>query len=212
MLHRRAVRPLVAGLLAIAAALLAGCGGGSTKAASNTVSAPASASASTTATTSGPEVNESGDIPDDQVFVAYQPPGQSFEVKIPEGWSRTEAAGAITFTDKLNSIRIEAGAAAAAPTVDTVKADVVPKIASSTTGYVAGKVSAVKRTSGPGVLVTYRASSAPDPVTKKVIQDDVERYLFWHNGTLVTLTLSGPHGADNVDPWKIVTDGLRWKA
>jgi hypothetical protein len=26
----------------------------------------------------------------------------------------------------------------------------------------------------------------------------------------VTLTLSGPKDADNVDPWRLVTDSLRW--
>jgi hypothetical protein len=208
MIQRTAARRLAGGLAA-AVVLLAACGGGSKKETTATTVAPA---ASTTVTSSGPEVNESGDIPDNQVYVAYTPPGKSFEVKVPEGWSRTEEGGAITFTDKLNSIRIESSQAAAAPTVDTAKANLVPQIASSTKGYVAGKVTSVTRKNATGVLVTYRASAEPDPVTKKVRQNDVERYLFWHTGTLVTLTLSGPHGADNVDPWKIVTDGLRWTA
>jgi hypothetical protein len=38
----------------------------------------------------------------------------------------------------------------------------------------------------------------------------VERYVFFHKGKDVVLTLSGPKGADNVDPWRIVTDSLRW--
>jgi hypothetical protein len=33
-----------------------------------------------------------------------------------------------------------------------------------------------------------------------------------HDGREVVLTLSGPKGADNVDPWRIVTDSLRWSA
>jgi hypothetical protein len=28
---------------------------------------------------------------------------------------------------------------------------------------------------------------------------------------MLTLTLSGPTNADNVDPWKIVTDSVRWQ-
>jgi hypothetical protein len=62
------------------------------------------------------------------------------------------------------------------------------------------------------VVAFYRADAAADPVTGKVVNDDIERYQFWKNGTLVTLTLSGPHGADNVDPWRIVTDSFRWTA
>jgi hypothetical protein len=43
-----------------------------------------------------------------------------------------------------------------------------------------------------------------------VTRDAVERYVFFHKGTLHVLTLSGPKGADNVDPWKIVTSSVRW--
>ena len=50
-----------------------------------------------------------------------------------------------------------------------------------------------------------------DPVTGKVVHDAVERYEFWRAGTEAILTLSGPVGADNVDPWRIVTDSFRWR-
>ena len=63
---------------------------------------------------------------------------------------------------------------------------------------------------GPVVLVTYRANSAPDPVTGKSVVLDVERYEMWHNGTRATITLSAPQGSDNVDPWRTVTDSFRW--
>jgi hypothetical protein len=49
-------------------------------------------------------------------------------------------------------------------------------------------------------------------VTGKAKTDAVERYLFVHKGKRVTLTLSGPKGADNVDPWRLVTDSLSWKS
>jgi hypothetical protein len=34
--------------------------------------------------------------------------------------------------------------------------------------------------------------------------------VFTRGGRTAVLTLSGPRGADNVDPWRIVTDSLRW--
>ena len=43
------------------------------------------------------------------------------------------------------------------------------------------------------------------------MREAVERYAFWHDGQEAVLTLSGPKGADNVDPWRIVTDSLRWQ-
>jgi hypothetical protein len=86
----------------------------------------------------------------------------------------------------------------------------LPAIAATTPGLVAGDVAPVTRAAGPAVLITYRAPSAPDPVTGRSVQDAVERYVFWHAGQQVMLTLSGPVGADNVDPWRMVTDSLRW--
>jgi hypothetical protein len=61
------------------------------------------------------------------------------------------------------------------------------------------------------VLVTYGADAAADPVTGKVVHDDVERYAFWKDGKEVVLTLSGPAGSDNVDPWRVVTDSFGWR-
>ena len=50
----------------------------------------------------------------------------------------------------------------------------------------------------------------PDPVTGKVYRDEVERYEFYRNGTESVLTLAGPVGADNVDPWRTVTNSFQW--
>jgi hypothetical protein len=58
--------------------------------------------------------------------------------------------------------------------------------------------------------VTYLARGAADPVTGKARLDEVERYLFVHRGHEAVVTLSGPKGADNVDPWRTITDSLRW--
>ncbi len=196
----------------------AACGGGGSS------SGPAATSkGSTTATapsnTKGPgvdpnaaEVNPAGDIRDNQVFVAYTPPAGGFSVKVPEGWARTEAGGAVTFTDKLNRVLMESVPASSAPTVPSAEQTELPAIRAAAKNFQAGKVSAVTRKAGPAVLLTYRADSAPDPVTGKVVHDAVERYEFWKSGTEVILTLSGPQGADNVDPWRIVTDSFGWQA
>ena len=79
-------------------------------------------------------------------------------------------------------------------------------------GFSLGNVTSVTRPAGQAVLVTYRADSAADAVTGKRVVLDVERYEFWRNGTTVTLTLSAPKGADNVDPWKKVTNSFSWAA
>jgi hypothetical protein len=211
-------------------ALLGACGGGgtsngaakpapgavgsssssSTVSSTSTASSPSSTAAQGGVNPNGPEVNEAGDIPDNQVFVVYRPPSGGYSVKVPEGWARSEANGAVTFTDKLNSIRMETVDAAAAPTVASVTQNDIPALKAAAKNFEAGTVKNVTRKAGTAVLATYKADSEPNAVTGKVVHDAVERYTFWRAGKAVILTLSGPQGADNVDPWRIVTDSFTW--
>jgi hypothetical protein len=118
----------------------------------------------------------------------------------------------VLFTDKLNTVRVESVAAASAPTVDSARGTELPAVTASAANARPGEVTAVHRNAGDAVLITYQADSPADPVTGKVVRDSVERYEFFHGGTEVIVTLSGPVGADNVDPWRTVTDSLRWLA
>jgi hypothetical protein len=121
----------------VAALTVAGCGGSSTK--------PANPNA--------PEVNPAGDIPDNQVYVPFTPAGAHFSVKVPEGWSRIQSGGAITFTDKLNAIRIESAHSSAALTTAQAKSQ-LPQLAHSVRGFQNGKVTVVARKPGQAVLIT----------------------------------------------------------
>jgi hypothetical protein len=196
-------------------------------AASTTAAAPATTSAAAPATTgtaataattttlaqgvdpNAPEVVEPGDIPDNQVFVPYRPPGATFEVKVPEGWAQTGSGASTTFTDHYNSIVVTSTSASQAPTVAEVRDSGLADVAANPTFHLTG-VTDVERRSGPGVLATYEIGSDPNPVTGKRALLAVERYEFFHGGRVVTLTLSGARGADNVDPWRTVTDSLTW--
>jgi hypothetical protein len=158
-----------------------------------------------------PEVDAAGDIPDNQVFVPFTPPGAAFSVSVPQGWAQSAQGASSVFADKFNSVRIDTQTRTAAPDVASVRTHDVPQLQGSVPGFVLGDVQAVRRSAGPAVLLTYAATSAPNPVTGKSITEAVERYAFWQGGQEVVLTLSGPRGADNVDPWRNITDSLRWQ-
>lgn len=85
-----------------------------------------------------------------------------------------------------------------------------PVSGAALTGYQLDTVDQVTLPGGTAVKATYRADAAPDPVTGKVVSDDVLVYDLFSGGTEVTLVLAGPHGADNVDPWTIVADSFGW--
>ncbi|MBP0458559.1 hypothetical protein [Streptomyces montanisoli] len=195
-------------LLTTAAALLAGgllAGCGASSGASSGASHDAGGSPGPSA-----ESNPAGDIPDNQAYVSFTPDKGTFTVKVPEGWTRKNQGSGTTFADKLNHIAISASSSTA-PDPASVKATVVPKLRKQVPHFTKSDVKTVSRHAGKVVLLTYQGDSAPDPVTGKTVTDAFERYAFFRNGHQVDITLSGPVHADNVDPWRIVTDSFSWK-
>ncbi len=157
-----------------------------------------------------PEVVAPGDIPDNQAFVAFTSADAHYSVKVPEGWARTTQADVVTFTDKYNSITIaSAPTSSPTPSVVQVKASQLTDVSTDPTFRLID-VQPVARAAGDGVVATYEIGSAPNAVTGKKALLAVERYVFVHAGTAVVLTLSGAKGADNVDPWKTVSNSLTW--
>ncbi|MFC4050023.1 hypothetical protein ACFOY4_10040 [Actinomadura syzygii] len=195
---------------AIVAIAAAGCGGGTS---SSTSSGPATSGRTpVTGGSAAPapvetESNPPGDIPDDTAFVPFRPSGGRYEVKVPEGWARTGLPTGAVFTDKLNSVRVEVAPASTPPTVRGARAE-APGIKAANLTVV--KAESLQRKGGTAVRLVYRFDSAPDPVTGKVVRDEAERYEFFKAGQQAVVTLSGPVGADNVDPWRTVSDSFRW--
>jgi hypothetical protein len=196
-------------------ALVSGCGSAPVTSSGASTTSGASGSPGTAASgvpnPNAPETVAAGDIPDNQIYVPFSPPGAGYSVSVPQGWAQSTVAGSPVFTDKFNSVTI--GTAAAPPALDvaTVKANEVPKLHSSVPGFVLGDVRAVTTSSGPAVRITYAATSAPNAVTGATAALAVERYDFARNGREVALTLSAAKGADNVDPWKKISDSFRWR-
>lgn len=180
------------------------------QATSSAAAAPATAASSQTgAAPAGTETPPPGDIPDTTAYVAFRPGSGQYEVKVPEGWARTVSPAAVLFTDKLNVISVWT-AKAAAPTMASARAVEVPAIRRPLHGFALTGVSVVSRPAGTAILIRYSADSRPDPVTGKVYKDTFERYEFYRNGTEAVVLLGGPAGADNVDPWRTVTNSFRW--
>lgn len=156
------------------------------------------------------DVRSAGDIPDSQAFVAFHPSTGRYTIEVPEGWARTEEGRVVTFTDKLNSLRVELRPRPTAPTVASARSEEVPVLQSTNRCFELGKVTTVTRPAGDAVVLAYRADGAPDPVTGRVVREEAERYEFWKAGTEAVVTLSAPQGSDNVDPWRTITQSFAW--
>ncbi|NKJ08518.1 hypothetical protein [Rhizobium sp. SG741] len=157
-----------------------------------------------------PETNPPGDIPDNQVFVNYTYPG-GFELKVPEGWSRTEIDHGVRFFDKYDEIDATLGTASAAPTTSSAKAVEIPELKTAGHGVKVTAVRDVKLPAGPAVRISYLSNSAPNPVTNKQIRLEHERFILFKNGRTITLDLAAPAGADNVDQWQLISNSLQWR-
>jgi hypothetical protein len=157
-----------------------------------------------------PEKNPPGDIPDNQVFIDYRSP-LGFKVKVPEGWARRESSDGVTFNDKYNTIALLESQRSDPVTVAAVKQQDVAELEKTGKAVRVTAVKSVKLPGGSAVVVSYGSNSERNPVTEKAIREESERYFFWQNGKLVTLTLSSPYGADNADQWDLIAKSFRWQ-
>jgi hypothetical protein len=156
------------------------------------------------------ENNPPGDIPDNLAFVAYRNAAGRYRFTHPEGWSETTRGTTVTFTDKLNGVNVQFGAATSAPTVASAKQQDVPALSSSQAAFQLRSVKAVSEPAGPGVLIVYRRNSAPDSVTGRQYRDEVERYELVAHRREIVVELFGPVGADNVDAYRTIIQSLRF--
>jgi hypothetical protein len=157
-----------------------------------------------------PEVNPPGDIPDNQVFIRFDSPA-GFSLKVPEGWARTDAPNQTIFNDKYNRIALGISNLAQPLDLDFGKANLAPEIEQSGRAVKILKVLSIKLKAGDAIRVIYESNSEPNAVTNKQVRLENERFYYEKNGKLVTLDLSAPKGADNVDQWKLISTSFWWK-
>jgi len=187
---------------------LAGCGSSATSVSGGGAVSPGAggSQAAAPAGTAAP-----GDIPDSTIYVPYQSGAGHLQIKVPEGWSRTTTATSATFTSSLNSISVAWLPMTAAPTAGSVRATAVPALKTSTSAFQLQSVHPVSLPGGPAVELVYLVNSAANPVTGRRYRLVVERFELYHHGRGAVLSLSSAVGADNVDPWRIVSQSFRWR-
>ena len=205
--------------------LLAACGKGTPAAQGSSpgpvVTSPGSAGGGTTPSSPGQspianqspvpaESNPPGDIPDSTVYVPYKSTPGGFTLTVPEGWARSTKPSSVTFVSSLNSITTAWASASSAPTVSSARSTDVPALQNSKLAFQLQSVKAVQLSGGSAVEIVYQANSTPNAVTGKQYRLVIERFELFKNGQEAIISLSSPVGADNVDPWRTVSESFRW--
>ena len=156
------------------------------------------------------EKNPPGDIPDDQVFVAYDSP-LGFSLQVPEGWARTETADSVAFADTYGQVSAGIKPAAGPLTAASVRAKEAAELENTGHSVKISAITEVRLSAGAAVKIAYSANSDANPVTGKKIRLEFERFLMLHGDKIATLTFSSPAGADNVDQWLLMSQSFRWQ-
>jgi len=203
--------------LLLVCVFLVACGSKKAQApATTTAAAPATTQTTTGTTTAaaaagGPgalqaeaAATSAGDIPDNQVFVVYT--GKSFHMKFPEGWAQSGNADNVTFRDKNNIVRI-----VLAPGGTSTTASVRREVANLKGAQSPGTPATLTLGGLPAVKVTYKTTSAPNPVTGKRLTLTVDRYELAKSGKRATIDLGSPVGVDNVNAYRLMVQSLRLK-
>jgi hypothetical protein len=187
----------------VAALVVAGCGGSSSKPASPGAStnAPGALSAEATSTATG-------DIPDNQNFLTFRDAKDGFSMRYPEGWAQKRAATGITFQDKNNLVRVDVHKGAV-PTVASVTAELA-KLKAANPSLKAAVPKQVTVKGRPAIKVTYTTRSAPNSVTGKRVTLTVDRYELAKGGRVAVLDLGTPVGVDNVDAYRLMSESFQW--
>jgi hypothetical protein len=205
----------VGGLSAIGlagAVLLGACSSGTSTAPTTTaVTHPGTVSTgagSATSVTAAPETLTPGDIPDTIAYIPYTNSPGGYTFNHPEGWAQTGQGTSVTFTDKDNGVSAGVQPATAAPNATSAQASDIPALRASEPAFALISVADVALPAGPGVLIVYRRNSPPDPVTGRSVRQEVNRYEIFGTNRVVMFDLFGAVGADNVDPYRRMSQSL----
>jgi hypothetical protein len=188
-----------------------GAGAQNSGAASASSAAGAAPAANATQAGSASQPNPAGDIPDSQTFVRYSPPDGRYAVEVPEGWARAVHAQDTSWEQQYDGVSLRVLAASRLPKAADITAAYLRSLDSNGGNVLITKVSERRMGGRTVVVANYSAESSPDPVTNKALRLDNEAYIFFDHGSLATLRLWAPAGADNVDQWRRISRSFAWK-
>ncbi len=190
--------------LGIAVALAAGgCGGSSGKGSSSSSSGSSAGALSAEAQSAA-----TGDIPDNQVFLAFRNPSARYSIKYPEGWTKVGSDSDVKFKDKNNLVHIVVGGGPA-PTTRSASAELAKLERATPWLKVLNPPKAVTIKGRPEIKSGYSTESAPNPVTGKRVLLLVDRYQLLNKGKPVTVDLGTPKGVDNVDAYRMMIESFK---
>ena len=205
----------MASALVAAGLLAAGCGSsGSSTSTAGTAPTPREGRPADRQEVAGSVPSEAqsaatGDIPDNQTFLVFHDPKAGYSIRYPEGWARRGSGAEVTFQEKANVIHVAVTRGAAqTPAAASVA---LAELKRTDPSVKAGHPERVAIGGATVVKVTYSRLSSPDPVTGKRLPLTIDRYEYSHGGKVAVLDLATLVGVDNVDAYRMISEGFEWQ-
>jgi hypothetical protein len=196
---------LIAAVMVLAATGCAGSSSSSSGGSGPTASQPSSSAGGTT----GTYVPAAGTDKSGAVFQSYTNPKLGYQLLYPGGWNVTKKAGIVRIAKLGNAIVIATRQSKNAPKVKPVRAALIQQQKKNTVLDIESRPKSTKLNGRPAIRMVFTKDK---PATADAPEDTlrVYRYLVFHKGQIVILSLQTPTSRDNKQAYDLIANSLSW--
>jgi hypothetical protein len=206
-LDARRLALLIAVVAVLAATGCAGSASSSSGGSGPTASQPPSSSGGST----GTYVPAAGTDKSGAVFQTYANPKLGYQLLYPGGWNVTKKDGIVRIAKLGNSIVIATRASKNAPKVKPVRAALIDQQKQKAVLDIESRPKSTELNGDPAIKMVFTKDK---PATADTPEDTlrVYRYLVFHKGQIVILSLQTPTSRDNKQAYDLIANSLSWPA
>jgi hypothetical protein len=207
ILAARRLALLIAVVAVLAATGCAGSASSSSGGSGPTASQPPSSSGGST----GTYVPAAGTDKSGAVFQTYANPKLGYQLLYPGGWNVTKKDGIVRIAKLGNSIVIATRASKNAPKVKPVRAALIDQQKQKAVLDIESRPKSTELNGDPAIKMVFTKDK---PATADTPEDTlrVYRYLVFHKGQIVILSLQTPTSRDNKQAYDLIANSLSWPA
>jgi hypothetical protein len=207
ILAARRLALLIAVVAVLAATGCAGSASSSSGGSGATASQPPSSSGGST----GTYVPAAGTDKSGAVFQTYANPKLGYQLLYPGGWNVTKKDGIVRIAKLGNSIVIATRASKNAPKVKPVRAALIDQQKQKAVLDIESRPKSTELNGDPAIKMVFTKDK---PATADTPEDTlrVYRYLVFHKGEIVILSLQTPTSRDNKQAYDLIANSLSWPA
>jgi hypothetical protein len=204
-LDARRLALLIAVVAVLAATGCAGSASSSSGGSGPTASQPPSLSGGST----GTYVPAAGTDKSGAVFQTYTNAKLGYQLLYPGGWNVTKKSGIVRIAKLGNSIVIATRASKNAPKVKPVRAALIDQQKKKAVLDIESRPKSTELNGDPAIKMVFTKDK---PATADTPEDTlrVYRYLVFHKGQIVILSLQTPTSRDNKQAYDLIANSLSW--